>query len=133
MKKRGTILVENVIFIVLNLLFLSILMLFLFRQGSGAVLLEQSYSKNIALLIDSAKPVMDLKLNMQDAFELAEKNGVAREEIVKIIGNSVSVKLSPEGGYQYSFFNDVDVSVYPDIFPNQNYLIKINGYRENVE
>jgi hypothetical protein len=131
MKKRGQILVENVVFIVLNLLFLSILIVFIYMQGNGAVLLEQSYAKNIALLIDSSQPVMDLKLNMQDAFDLADKNGINREDIVKINGNTVTVKLSAEGGYKYSFFNDVDVSVYPDIFPNENYIIKINGYKQN--
>ena len=127
--RSGTILVENVIFIVLNILFLVILILFLYRQGNGAVVLEQSYAKNIALLIDSAKPITEMKLNMNDAFTLAQKNGVKPEDIVKINGNIVTVKLSPNGGYQYSFFNKVDVTTYPDISPNQNYIIKINGYK----
>ena len=68
--KRGTILVENVVFIILNLLFLSIVILFLFKQGGGAILMEQSYAKNIALLIDSSKPVMELKLNMAMYYHL---------------------------------------------------------------
>jgi len=120
---------ENVIFIVLNILFITILILFISKQGSGAVVLEQSYAKNIALLIDSAKPVTEMKLNMKDAIDLAEKNGISREEIVRISGNIVLVKLSSSGGYEYSFFNDVDVTVYPDIYPEKNYIIKINGYK----
>ncbi|VVB83244.1 Uncharacterised protein [uncultured archaeon] len=127
--KSGTILIENVIFIVLNILFLMILILFLYRQGTGAVVLEQSYAKNIALLIDSAKPVTEMKLNMEEAFALAEKNGVKPEDIVKINGNVITVRLSDKGGYQYSFFNDVDATVYPDVSPNKNYIIKINGYK----
>jgi len=127
--RRGTILLENVIFIVLNLVYITILVLFLFRQGSEAIILEQSYAKNIALLIDSSKPIMEMKLGMEDAMNLAEKNGVKREEIVKIDGNVVTVKLSEKGGYAYSFFNNVDVSVYPDAFPEKNYIIKINGYK----
>ncbi len=127
--RRGTILIENVIFIVLNILFLMILILFLYRQGSGAIVLEQSYAKNIALLIDSAKPVTEVKLNMEDAFSLAEKNGVKPEDIVKINENVITIKLSDKGGYQYSFFNDVDATAYPDVSPNENYIIKINGYK----
>ena len=127
--KRGTILIENVIFIILNLMFIAILVLFLFRQGNGAVVLEQSYAKNIALLIDSSKPVMEMKLNMENAMNLAEKNGVNREEIVRINGNVVKVKLSSKGGYEYSFFNNLDVTTYPDAFPEKNYIIKINGYK----
>jgi hypothetical protein len=127
--RSGTILIENVIFIVLNILFLIILILFLYRQGNGAVVLEQSYAKNIALLIDSAKPITEMKLNMDDAFTLAEKNGVKPENIVKINGNIITIRLSDKGGYQYSFFNNVDVTTYPDISPNKNYIIKINGYK----
>lgn len=126
--RRGTILIENIIFIILNLAYLSILVLFLFRQGNGAIALEQSYAKNIALLIDSSKPVMEMKLNMEDAMNLAEKNGIAIEDIVKIAGNIITVKLSSKGGYEYSFFNEVDVTAYPDVSPEKNYIIKINGY-----
>jgi len=126
--KRGTILIENIIFIILNLIFITILVLFLFRQGNGAVVMEQSYAKSIALLIDSAKPITEIRLNMEDAIDLAEKNGINREEIVKINKNMVTVKLSEKSGYQYSFFNNLDVSVYPDVFPEKNYIIKINGY-----
>ncbi|GAJ02310.1 unnamed protein product [marine sediment metagenome] len=53
MKKRGTILAENIIFITLNILFLVILILFIWKQGAGAIVLEQSYAKQIALLVDS--------------------------------------------------------------------------------
>ena len=129
LNKKGVILMENVIFIVLNILFISILALFIYKQGNGAIVLEQSYAKNIALLIDSAKPVSELRLNMEDAMDLAEKNGVDREQIVKIENNIVTVKLNKNSGYQYSFFNDVDATAYPDIFPNKNYIIKINGYK----
>ena len=55
LKKKGSILTGNIIFILLNLLFLSILILFLIKQGEGAIVLEESYAKQIALLIDSAK------------------------------------------------------------------------------
>jgi len=126
---KGTILIENVIFIILNLAFIVILVLFLYRQGNGTGIMEQSYAKNIALLIDAGKPVMEMKLNMEDAMNLAKANGVAREDIVKIDGNIVTVKLTPKGGYQYSFFNSVDATTYPDVYPENNYIIKINGYK----
>jgi len=127
--RKGTILLENVIFIVLNIAYITILVLFLFRQGNGAIVLEQSYAKNIALLIDSSKPILEMKLNMEEAMDLAGKNGVSREEIVNIRDNVVTVKLSKEGEYKYSFFNSVDVTAYPDVSPEKNYIIKINGYK----
>ncbi len=125
--RSGVILVENIIFLILNILFISILLLFLFRQGSGAIVLEQSYAKNIALLIDSARPVTEMELNMKEGFVLAEKNGIERKDIVTVNENIITVKLSDKGGYEYSFFNNVDVTLYP--YEN-SYIIKINGYKD---
>lgn len=111
---RGEILVENVIFIVLNVIFLSILIFFLFKQGSGAVLLEQTYSKQIALMVDSARPVMEIKLNMEKARIISEENKIDFGEAVSIAGNVVKVRLIEKGGYEYSFFNDVEVQAFPE-------------------
>jgi len=119
--KRGDILVENVIFIVLNIIFVSILILFLFRQGSGAGLLEQTYSKQIALMIDSAKPVMEIKLNMEKTKKIAEENKFDFKDVVSITGNVVNVKLSQKGGHEYSFFNDVEVKAFPETDSKNEY------------
>ncbi len=128
MKKRGTILVENIIFIILNLVFLTILIIFIAKQGSGAIVLEQSYAKQIALLVDSAKPVMIIKLNMNKAQKLADKNEVDFKDVVKINENIVTVKLSDRGGYSYSFFNDVNVTHYPE---GENYTFIVNEQMKN--
>jgi len=109
--KRANILEGNIIFIVLNVVFLAILILFLFKQGAGAVILEQAYAKQIALLIDSAEPGMVLKLNMKKVIEVAEKNKIVPDNLVSISDNIVQVKLSERGGYSYSFFNDVKVTL----------------------
>jgi hypothetical protein len=111
MKKKGTILVENIVFIILNLLFLVVLVLFLVKQGSGAVVLEQTYSKQIAMLADLAKPGMIIKMDMEKGKKLAESNGLNFNEVVRISDNTVRVKLSSnaKAGYTYSFFNDVTV------------------------
>jgi len=114
MKKRGTILVENVIFIILNLLFLSILVLFLVKQGSGAIVLEETYAKQIAMIANSATPTMLIKIDMEKGMKLAEKNGISINESVRITGNVVTVKLSERGGYNYAFFNNIEVSSFAE-------------------
>lgn len=130
--KKAAILIENVIFIILNILFLAILILFLLKQGQGAVLLEQSYAKQIALLIDSAKPGMTIILDMSKAKDIAEKNGLEFKDIVTNTNNVITVKLSEKGGYSYSYFNDVDVgNPYPDTSDPENvnsYVFVIWGY-----
>lgn len=110
MEKRGAILIENIVFIILNVLFLSVLVLFLVKQGSGASVLEQSYSKQIAMIVDSAIPGMEIKLDMEKAKKTAEKNGIDFEDAVTIKENIVEVKLGEGKGYEYAFFNDVFVS-----------------------
>ena len=128
-KKGSDLLQQYVIFIVLNLIFMSILIFFISSKINGVSVLEESYAKNIALLIEASTPVMEMKLEMGNAFDLAEEKNIARDEIVKIENNSVTVKLSATSGYTYGFFNDVDVTAYADIYPSKNYLIKINGYK----
>ena len=120
---------SNVLSLLLNLIVLIAWIVFISSRGTEAIVLEQNYAKNIALLIDSAKPITEMTLNMKDAFDLAKKNGILKEDIVKLEGNEVIVKLAIGTEYRYSFFNNVDVSVYPDILPNKNYIIKINGYK----
>jgi hypothetical protein len=119
MNRRGQILIENVVFIILNVLFLSILVLFLLKQGQGAVLLESSYAKEAALLIDGAKPGMIFILNMEKGMDIANENGIDFSKVVEVGKNYVSVKLTDKGGYKYTFFNDVDVSAYPDKVDNE--------------
>jgi len=108
--RKGTILMENLIFIILNLVFLSILILFLFTKMGGSAVLEEKYAKQIALLIDSSEPNMKIHLNMKDAIKKAEKEEFPLNEIVVIEENIVRVKLREKGGYEYSFFNDVSVT-----------------------
>ena len=114
MNKKGTILVENIVFIIINLIFLSVLVLFLVKQSSGTIVLEQTYSKQIAMLVDSARPVMIIKMDMEKGRKLAEGNGIDFNDAVRITGNTVQVKLSGKAGYTYSFFNDVSVSAYAE-------------------
>ncbi|MDP3987003.1 MAG: hypothetical protein Q8P81_02140 [Nanoarchaeota archaeon] len=110
--KKGNILTENIIFIILNIVFLSILMLFLFSKMGSAAVLEEKYAKQIALIIDSAEPAMAIDLEMEDAMDVAAKEGMNSRDIVEIKENLVTVRLRSEGGYSYSFFNDVAVDKY---------------------
>lgn len=113
-KKKGEILVENIIFIVLNLVFLGILVLFLINQGNGAIFLEKFYAKQVALLIDSSSPKTVMKINLEEPKDAAEKNNIDFDNIIKIEGNEVVVSLKDKSSARYSFFNDVNINFYTD-------------------
>lgn len=128
--KRANILVGNIVFIVLNVVFLSILILFLVSKTGSAAVLEEKYSKQIALILDSAKPGMIIHLNMEDAIDKAKKENWDFNNIVMIHDNIVTVKLREKGGYSYSFFNNIDVTANFDILNNQEYFFVIDEKNE---
>ncbi len=109
--KKAQILMENVIFIVLNLIYLTILILFIARAGSGVLNIEESYAKQIALIIDSVEPEAEIYLNMEDAIKIVREDWGEEHlsEIVRIKEGFVTVKLSKDSGYSYSYFNDLKV------------------------
>ena len=127
--KRGdtNILTGNIIFIVLNLAFIAILLVFLFSKTGSTAVLEEKYAKQIALMIDAAEPGMVIHLNMEDAINAAEKENFLAGEIVKITGNLVSVKLKEGKGYDYSFFNDVEANANFDTLTKKEYYFVISG------
>ena len=131
--KKGNILTQNIIFIILNLIFLSILVVFLFSKMGSAAVLEEKYAKQIALILDSAEPGMIINLNMEDAIKIANKENQALNNIISIQSNVVKVQLREKGDYSYSFFNDIvidiDFSIYPDTssIPVKEYVIFIEG------
>lgn len=123
--KKGELLVGNIIFIVLNLLFLTILFLFISQQGSGSILLEQSYAKQIALTFDLAKPRMTVFLDFKDGFDKIRDN-VGKgfvfdneniKDFIKIHDNIVTIQLDRDDkrkGYSYAFFNDINFNLIVD-------------------
>ena len=129
--RRGdNLLTENIIFIILTLVFFTILILFVFNQSNSAALKEEETAKQIALLIDAAKPGMIIRMNVEELLDKASENKYSKS-IIFANGNFVTVKLRDNGGYSYSFFNDVDVSIFPDTSSNplKDYIIVINNYK----
>lgn len=130
MKKRGNLLTENIIFIVLTLIFFSILIFFISSRTGGSALMEEELAKQVALIIDSSKPGTIVKINVEEALGKAKKENY-QKNIISRNGNVVTVKLREKGGYSYTFFNNVDVSIFPDTSSPEikDYAIAINGYK----
>ena len=119
---RGNILIENVLFLVLTLIFLTILFLFLFSRMGGAAVLEEKYAKQIVLLIDSAKPGMIIALTMEDVFKKTGNENFGK--VVLIQDNLVTVKIGEGAGYSYSFFNNIEIK---NIYQDENKYVFVMG------
>ena len=123
--KKGEILTENIIFLILNLVFLSILAVFLFSRTASVAVLEERYSKQIALALDAAEPGMIIYLEMKDAIKIAEKNSIKPETIVTLRNNVATVRLRDGEGYSYSFFNNAEITTRFDTESEEKYYFII--------
>jgi len=106
-RSAETIGTEAVIFLVLNLLFFSILLFFVIRSGSPDTALEETYAKKIALVLDEMKPGMEVNISAEDFFSRFEKNNI-QDFPIPIANSKVTVKISKTGGYSFYYFSKVD-------------------------
>ncbi|MEA3329163.1 MAG: hypothetical protein U9Q06_00275 [Nanoarchaeota archaeon] len=106
--KKADMPLEEVTFIILNLVFFGILIFFVVNGSSGAFVMEQFYAKQIGTVLNGARPGTVIKIDVSDACELAEKNNVQLENVFWS-DNYFHVKLSGSKNYRFPLFNDVDV------------------------
>ena len=129
-KKAGTdVLSPQIMVTILNLIFFAILLAFIYRSSQGGLIYEQAYAKEIAMLIDEAKPGMDISFKMDKGIELVEKNNKDKNKIVSIDKNKVIVDLSGKGGYSFEYFSDYNVKT---SFDEKENVLKIMVGNKNV-
>ncbi len=110
MNKRGINLIYGaVIFLILNAIFFGAMFAFVFRATNDASLHEQVLAKEIALLIDGAKPGTLISLNLENVQKFIEKNDISESEVVIVGGDKVNVKLTRGSGYSFMIFSDYKV------------------------
>lgn len=118
---------EEIIFIILNLVFFIVLLIFITYNVNSKGVYQQAYAKQITLMIDEAKPGTTIFLDITDALKIAGKNfdktnfaGVDND------GKKVSVSLGA-GSYSYNFFSDnnVEFKFQQDEKAAENLIIKI--------
>lgn len=111
--------------IIIHLIFFTLLSAFIFVKSDDSSRIEEAYAKKIALILDAAKPGMEVSIDMQKAIQ--ENNPDYVGKIVSIEGNLVTVKLNEKGGYSYSFFNDVELTkkyFYPSDGNEFNFIVE---------
>jgi hypothetical protein len=110
--KKG-ILIGTVIFIILNLAFFVIMLLFIYSSNNRDFVYEQTYAKQITLLIDNAKPEMVMLLDISELVEIAKENKKDVKEMIKLDKdeNKVFVSLRGERGYSYKYFTKAEVDL----------------------
>jgi len=110
--KVGDILMDNIIYLVLLIIFFAGMMAFVYTKMNGAAVWEDFYAKEISKTIDTAQVGDVVILDVQKASEIAKSNKVADFEKIFQFDNAkneVCVQLSTGGKNCYNYFNNVDI------------------------
>ena len=108
--KKAIIVLETVIFIILNIAFIMILFTFVSRSGEGSLVYEQAYAKQIGLLLDGARPGTIIYMGVEKGVEIAKENGKNPEEIFRIGNGTVNVDLAGRQGYNFNYFGNQKIN-----------------------
>ena len=112
----GDIVMDNVIYLILLIMFFVGMLAFVNSKMNGAAVWEDYYAKEIVKIIDSSKPGDEIILDVHKATEVAKANKIADfEQIFHFYNNAseVCVKLSAGRSSCYSYFNNVNVGITP--------------------
>lgn len=98
----------TITFIILNVLFFGIMLIFLARVGTGVDSIEKVSVRKIALAIDSLRPRAEITLYMPEMFDLAKKNNVEDNMFfIDYKKGEIIVRLKSDGGASFYYFNDI--------------------------
>jgi hypothetical protein len=108
--QEDALITEQIIFIVLNLVFFAVLIFFVMRSGSGAIVAEEAYAKKIALILDSLQPGMEVNISIKGLYDVMEKNNFKGFPI-SIESNKVKVTTTTKTGYSFMFFSSLNPTI----------------------
>ena len=111
-KKGSNTIWDNAIYVILAIIFFSMVLYFLRNHMFQASFYENYYSKEISKVVNLAKPGDEITLDIQKATEIAQKQSLrSNSEIFQFdnVNNEICVKLSAGRKKCYVYFNDVDV------------------------
>jgi cbb3-type cytochrome oxidase subunit 3 len=112
-RKGDTLVIETVVFVLFNLIFFVGMLFYIYNAGNQNSILEQTYAKQIALLIDNAKPDSTIYVNIDKLISVANSNGVRPENIVRIdeANKRVIVSLVDKKGYSMQYYSDYSLAL----------------------
>ena len=109
----GDVLSGNILYVILVVIFTIGVFMIIMQSKNNAGQWEEFYAKELALLLDRAKPGDQYTIDIQKASELAVKNGMGDPSyIIKFDGQArkVVVSLKPNGGTTFSYFSNLVVT-----------------------
>src|SRR3989344_1220414 len=112
-KKASDIVMQNVLYVLIVIIFVAGIFFFVQNQQNGASIWEKYYAKEISRVINFAQSGDNITLDIHKATEIAQKNKLSSfSEIFQFdnLNNEICVKLSLGRKTCYSYFNNVDIT-----------------------
>ena len=129
-KAASKVLMDNVIYIILLLIFVTIIFLVINQQRNGAKVWEDYYAKETSKLINSAQEGDEITLDIHQATIIAQKNELpsfSKTFTFDNANNELCVSLSLGKKTCYSYFNNVKVDREIKLgVPNNIMILKIS-------
>ena len=124
-KKGYDIAYENIIYITLNFIFFALLLYFVYRSTGSVLIYEQTYAKEISLLVDNSKEPMLIMIDFKKGDSIADENKVPLEKRVVVDEKSgkIVVNLAGKGGYSFDYFVNYPVKI---SYKDDGEVLKIN-------
>lgn len=111
-KKGSSLLMENIMYLIILIFFVSLIMGFLWTRSNSAALWEDFYAKELARVLNSAEAGDSLRLDVHKGTAIAKRNGIDVQEVNNMFlfnakDKEICVTLSKGGGRCYPYFNNV--------------------------
>jgi len=111
-KKASETLMDNAVYLILLILFFSVMLFFIWDQANGASVWTNYYAKEITKVINAGSPEDEITLDIHKATEVARRNDIISFREIFTFDNiekEICVKLTPGRNSCYSYFNNVDI------------------------
>lgn len=110
-KRAQNLLPGTTIFIILNILFFSSMLLFITQVGSTDNFLEKKEVRRIALAIDQLKPGTELVMDISELCKAAEKNNFNGNIVTLADSNSgmITVRVANGDGNSFRTFTKLEI------------------------
>ena len=110
-KGVGEILTNNIMYLILFLVFFMLMFYFVLGFQDGSSVMEEFYAKEISKIVNGAEPNTEIYLDVTKLTEIAFGKGKSKNEIIRFdnVKNEIVVSVTPNSGAAFNYFNDVDI------------------------
>ncbi|PIO05236.1 hypothetical protein COT47_05610 [Candidatus Woesearchaeota archaeon CG08_land_8_20_14_0_20_43_7] len=108
-KKSQNLITGVIMFLILNVVFFSIMFIFVGSVGKTEGFIEKEYSRKISLMIDKSLPGTEVSIDISELYSYARNNNYAGNIVtMDYVNNKVIVKLKDGEGSSFYYFSKLN-------------------------